>query len=118
MKKYLNISIALLGLAIAVPLVETGCTGPQQGVAVQTLKSVGETAEVAVAASAQLYHDHLIRADQAQAVIDLFDNKFKPPFNVAVDLAKSNLQTPATAELVALAGQIVSLVASYQHPTP
>jgi len=96
--------------------VSTGCgTPPSERVAqVQTLKAVGHTAEAAVALSAQLYRDGVIDAVQAHRVLNIYDLKFQPAYRVAVATVNANLDSIASPDLVALASEIASLVASYQ----
>jgi hypothetical protein len=110
--------IALACLACAVPLVTTSCqTAPSERVlTIQTLKSVGQTAEAAVTLSAQLYRDSKITAAQARQVMDLYDGKFQPAFRFAVVGARSNLESVASPDLLNLASQLAALVASFQKP--
>lgn len=100
-----------------VPVYTTSCSAPSTRVAqVQTLKAVGHTAEAAVATSAQLYGAHLITDKQARDVMDLFDGKFQPAYRVAVNAVNANLDSIASPELVSLAAQLATIVASYQKP--
>lgn len=101
----------------SLPVMQTGCSSPSTRVAqVQTLKAVGHTAEAAVATSAQLYGAHLITDKQARDVMDLFDGKFQPAYRVAVNAVNANLDSIASPELVSLAAQLATIVASYQKP--
>lgn len=113
--------IRLLILAMALGLGSVayqGCGTPPSArvVQVQSLKAVGHTAEAAVATSAQLYNGHVITGQQARAVIDLYNIRFQPAFRVAVSAVNANLDSIASPELADLAGQLASLVASYQKP--
>lgn len=109
------LSICFL-LVATIPLTQSGCTQTPSSrvVAVQSLKAVGETAESAVALSAQLYRDRTITAVQARQVADLYDQKFQPAFRLAVASAKSDLSTIASPDLVSLASQLSALVASFK----
>lgn len=115
--------ILLAALAFALPAFHSGCTNTPQTakakvVAVQTLKSVGQAAETAVALSAQLYRDGKITPAQARQVLDLYDTKFQPAFRVAVAAAHSDYTSIASPDLVTLAGQISALVISFQSHAP
>lgn len=105
-------AVALLG----VPLVMTSCSSPPSTrvVQVQTLKAVGHTAESAVLLSAQLYRDHKITDAQARAVMDFYNLKFQPTYRVAVNAVQMNLDSFASPELIDLAQQLATLVASYK----
>ena len=105
----------LLILCLAcTPLAFTNCTqAPSERVVfVQTLKSVGQTAETTVAMSARLYQAGDISPAQAYAVAEFYDKKFQPAFRTAVFAAKSNLDTVASPEVVELARQLSALVSS------
>lgn len=107
--------IILAVLLAVVPLSFTACSSApsERVVQVQTLKAVGHTAEAAVTLSAQLYRDHKITAEQARKVMDLYDLKFQPAYRVAVSAVQMNLDSFASPELVALAQELSTLVASY-----
>jgi hypothetical protein len=106
----------ILALALAVPLAPVGCSTPpnERVAAVQTLKSVGQTAEAAVTLSAQLYRDGKITAAQARQVMDLYDGKFTPAFRFAVSAARSDLSAIASPDVMNLATQLSTLVASFK----
>lgn len=106
----------ILCLALAVPVLQTGCGSPPSArvVQVQTLKAVGQTAEAAVALSAQLYAAGKITPDQAYQVKALYDTKFQPAFRIAVNAVNANLDSFASPDLIALAQQISDLVVSLQ----
>ncbi len=108
--------VALACFAIAIPVVVTSCstTPHTQNVEVQTLKSVGQTAEAAVVLSAQLYRDGKITAAQARQVMDLYDGKFQPAFRFAVAAAHSDLSSVANPDVMNLATQLSALVASFK----
>lgn len=105
-------------IAVSIPAIQTGCTTTpsQQNVQVQTLKATGQIAEQAVALSAQLYRDRKITADQARQVADLYDSKFQPAFRFAVAAVNSDLSKIASPDVISLAQQLASLVASFQSP--
>ena len=108
--------IRILCLACA-PVAFTSCQitpATRQVIAVQSLKSVGQTAEAALTVSAQLYHDGKITAAEARAVNDFFDSKFEPAFRFASSVARANRDSVASPNLVSLASQLASLVAQYQ----
>ena len=109
--------ILLVCLAVSIPVIQTGCPTPPSSrvVQVQTLKAVGQTAEAAVALSAQLYQAGTITPAQAYQVNQLYDLKFQPAFKVAVFSVNSNLDSLASPDLIAIAQQISNLVASFQH---
>lgn len=108
--------ILLLILAVATPLLPTACKTPpsERVVVVQTLISVGQTAEASVALSAQLYRDGEITAAQAREVIDFYNQKFQPAFRVAVDAAGSDLSRLASPDVLALGNQLFALVIKLQ----
>lgn len=110
-------ALVLACTAVSAP---TGCTtAPSARVAEgQSLKAVGQAAEAAVALSARLYAGGVITADQARAVIVTFDLRFQPAYRLAVAAVRADLNQPASPEVAALAGQLIALVASFQHPTP
>lgn len=111
MKKYLLL-LAMLSAIIAVPVIQTGCsTAPSNRVeVVATLLSVGQTAEMAVFTSGQLYRDGKITLEQAKKVIDLYDNKFMPAFRIAVNAANSDLNAVASKEVMELSNQLFAYV--------
>lgn len=99
----------------ALPVYQTGCQAPSARVVqVQTLKSVGQTAEASVALSAQLYRDGTITPAQARQVADFYDQKFQPAFRFAVSAAQSNLDSIASPDVMALASQLSALVVQFQ----
>lgn len=96
-----------------------GCsTAPSARVVqVQTLKAVGQSAEAAVALSAQLYNGGTISAAQARQVIDFYNTKFQPAFRLAVSAVNANLDSIASPDVASLASQLAALVASFQKTT-
>jgi polyhydroxyalkanoate synthesis regulator phasin len=111
--------LIILLLACA-PAFTTSCTTAPSSrvVAVQTLKSVGQTAETSVAISAQLYKDGRITAGQARQVMDVYDKQFQPAFRIAVITANSNLESIASPDLMNIATQLAAMVANLQSRTP
>lgn len=83
-------------------------------VQVQTLKAVGQSAEAAVALTAQRYRDGRITAAQALQVSVFYDNKFQPVYRLAVAAVNSNLNSVASPDVLALATQLATLVTSFQ----
>lgn len=115
--KFLLVPVLVWLGFFSLPVTNTGCQAPSTRVVqVQTLKAVGHTAEAAVATSAQLYGSRLITEKQARDVMDLFNLRFQPAYRVAVNAVNANLDSIASDELVTLAGQLATLVASYQKP--
>ena len=114
--KTLRFLALALGLALATPVIYTGCsTVPSARVTEdQTLKAVGESAEAAVALSAHLYASGTITATQARQINAFYDTKFQPAFSVAVIAVNSNLDSVASPDLVSLAGQLSNLIISFQ----
>lgn len=110
--------LSALVFASVAPVVVTGCaSAPSARVAqVQTLKSVGQAADAAVALSAQLYRDGRITAPQARAVMDFYDVRFQPAFRLAVAAVNANLDSIASPDVAALASQLAALVAQYAPP--
>lgn len=107
--------ILILCLAIATPLAVTSCqSSSQQVIAVQTLKAVGQAAEIAVETSARLYGSRAITAEQARKVNDLYNLKFQPAYRLSVAAVQGNLETLAPEDLAKLASELVSLVRSFQ----
>lgn len=116
MKKLLFFAL----LAFSIPVLQTGCgTPPSQRVAaVQTLKAVGQTAETAVATSAQLYSTGAITAAQARQVMDLYNQKFQPAYRLAVSAVQNNLDASSPQDLIDLSTQIATLVLQFQSHKP
>lgn len=119
MKRLVFLLAALVTFSTA-PVVLTSCsTAPSARVVqVQTLKSVGQTADTAVALSAQLYRDGKITPAQARQVLDFYDNKFQPAFRLAVTAVQANLDSIASPDVAALASQLSALVIQFQTHTP
>lgn len=118
MKKLITlIGLALLAFVVAPSL--TSCAAPSTRVVqVQSLKAVGHSAEAAVSLSAQLYRDGLITAAQARLVMAFYDERFQPAYRVAVTAVQANLDSIASPDVIDLAAQLSSLVASFQKPKP
>lgn len=111
--------ILMLCLVCApMPALFTACsTSPTtQAVEVQTLKSIGQAAEAAVALAADLYGARKITADQARAVMSFYNGTFQPAFRIAKDSARNNLAAIAPADLIALSTQLTILVSKIQSP--
>lgn len=115
--KFLLVPVLVWLGFFSLPVTQIGCQAPSARVVqVQTLKAVGHTAEAAVATSAQLYGARLITDKQARDVMDLYNLRFQPAYRVAVNAVNANLDSLASPELADLAGQLATIVASYQKP--
>lgn len=112
--------LALSLLAFSIPVLQTGCSSPPSArvAQVQTLKSVGESAEAAVALSAHLYQAGTITAAQAKQVINFYDQRFQPAFRLAVTAVNANLDSIASPDILSLATQLATLVQSFQNHSP
>ncbi len=110
--------LPLLLVLSLVPFAPVACkTAPSERVvAVQTLRAVGASAESAVTLSAQLYRDKKITPAQARSVMEFYDQKFQPAFRLAVSAARSNLESIASPDLIALASELSALVLKFQSP--
>lgn len=106
-----------LCLAIA-PIGLTSCaTSPAtQTAEVKTLLVVGASAKAGLDACTQLLKAGKMSVADYQKVAAFFDGKFQPAFRLAVAVAKSDT-APASPDLLSLAAQFASLVATYtNHP--
>ncbi len=112
--------ILILCLACAPVALFTSCSqAPSERVVyVQTLKTIGQTAETTLAVSARLYQAGDISPAQAHSVAVYYDQVFQPAFRTAVYAAKANLDTVASPDLIAIAQQLSSLVSSFNKHTP
>lgn len=115
-----HIRMLLIGVALfaaPVTILTTACqqAPSQRVVQVQSLKAVGQSAEVAVSLSAQLYRDGRITGAQARQVADLYDLKFQPAFRLAVAAAQANLDSIASPDVLTLATQLSNLVIQFQN---
>lgn len=112
------IRLLAFSLFAAAPLATVGCktTPSERVVAAQTIKSIGQAAESAVAVSAQLYRDRRITSIQARGIAEFYDRSFQPAFRLAVTAARSDLSAIASPDLVSLATQLATLVADLQRP--
>ncbi len=110
-----RLTLILCLLCAPFPALFTSCSqAPSERVVfVQTLKSIGQTAETTVAVSARLYQAGDISPAQAHSVAVFYDQVFQKAFKTAVFAAKSNLDTVASPDLVALAQQLSSMVSSF-----
>jgi hypothetical protein len=108
---------AILGSMLMIAS-QAGCASPPSArvVQVQSLKAVGHAAEAAVSLAANLYAAKQITAPQAKQVMEFYDQRFQPAFRLAVAGVNANLDSIASADLVALATQLSALVASFSKP--
>ena len=106
------LSILLLGC----PIAAVGCKTPpsERAVAVTTLKTVGAAVSAGMTVSVQLLIDKKITRAQWDVIASLHDTKIQPAFNLAVAAVQADLSKPASAELLALVGQFLSLVESFK----
>ena len=109
-----------LALIAAVPLAPIGCqTAPTERVAtVQTLKVIGASRDAAMKTAVQLLKDGKITWAQWDKVATFHDKKLQPAYRLAELAARSDLSSVASPDLVALWGELASLVASLQKTTP
>lgn len=111
-----KLTLILCLLFAPIPAIVTSCSTlpTERVVAVQSLKTVGQSAEDAVALSAKLYAANQITPAQARVVFDFYNTKFQVAFRVAVTAAKGDLSTLASPDIASLAAQLASLVSQYQ----
>jgi hypothetical protein len=108
-------NLLLILLLATTPVLHTGCGSPTTRTAtVATLKAVGHTAEAAVSLSATLYADGKITEKQAWVVFEAYNQRFQPAFRLAVTAAKFDTTVIAPAELLTMATELTTLVASFQ----
>ena len=91
-----------------------GCATPpaQRVVSVQTLKTIGQSAEATVTLSAQLYAAGKITAPQAREVFDFYNGKFQPAFRLAVAAvrtARSSVPVMLTVTVVEAPSLVATL---------
>jgi hypothetical protein len=100
---------------VAIPVVLTGCssTPTASQVAYSTLDGVGATVDAAMKTAAQLRVAGKISAAQWQQIADLHA-KFLVSFNAAVDAAALTTNQPVPAALTALAGDVLTLIGTFQ----
>lgn len=93
----------------------TGCTTSvsSRTAAASTLKIVGLSAKGAIDSAAVLLREEKITRAQWDKVAAFYDLKFQPAFALAIVAAQSDLSSPASADVLALAGQLTALVASF-----
>jgi len=109
-------TIRFLTLAIALgilPATFSGCnsTPSQRVVQVQTLTAVGTAAKTSMQAATSMLKQGQITVAQWQVIANAYDLKFQPAFAIAVSAARSDLSSVASPDLIALAGQLATLVA-------
>lgn len=104
--------LLLIVALLATPIVSTSCsTAPNSRVVqYQTLKSVGQTAEVAVELSARLLDSGKITPHQARQVLDFYNLKFQPVYRAAAAAVGSDLSRIASPDLLSLAAELTNLV--------
>lgn len=120
MKNKILFWLALAVAAPALPVIETGCSlaPSQRSAEVTTLKVLGASVDASMKVAAQLLHDGKITWPQWQKLADFHDNKFQPAYNLAVAAVQADLSSVASPDLLNLAAQLASIVASYQPTAP
>lgn len=99
MKKILYL-FALVSMAVAIPVLETGCSTAQTQTTLQTLDAVGHTARASMDAATAALKSGAITAAQWQKIAYDYDNVFQPAFNLAFGAAAGLGSSPAPASLV------------------
>lgn len=104
--------LLLIALAVATPLLPTGCNTPPSSrvVQVQTLMVLGQTARAGMDASTQLLKQGTITAEQWQKIANFYDTRWQPAFNLAVAAVHSDLSSVGSPDLMALATQFSELI--------
>ena len=100
---------------ISLCLLLAGCQTPPQRVAFNTLADVKAGVTGSMRSAASLHIDHKITDKQWSDVAVVYDTKFTPAFQTAVDLAKQDYSKLAPADVIALATQIVTTVEAFKH---
>lgn len=111
MKKLITV-LLMATLAIAAPVLQTGCQVPvdQRTQAYQTLRIVGQSAKASMDTATALLKQGSIRLDQWQRVATIYDTSFQPAFRLALDASMSNLDSFASPDLINLAGQMAVII--------
>ena len=106
--------ILLIALAFA-PVVYNGCqTAPADRVSTyKTLLAIGEAAKASLDGSTQLLKQGSITVDQWQRVATIYDTRFQPTYHAAVITAKGDLSSVASPDLIAIAAELATLVATF-----
>lgn len=114
--KRLFLSLLLLVSLAGLPLAPGCATAPSQRVAtVQSLKAIAYTVKAAMRTAAQLHNSGRLSAADWERVATVYDRRYLPAFQLAVQAAQSDLSRPASPELAALAAELASLVATYSR---
>lgn len=118
MKNHIRLLIVALALTLCVGpiMVVAGCssTPATRNQTVATLKAVGHTAEAAVSLSAQLFADGKITNDQAYAVFEFYNQKFRPAFRSAVLASKMNVDSISPQEVIDLSSELTAMVSAFR----
>lgn len=112
----MNRLLLALCLALASPLAPIACkTAPSERVTeYQTLKTIALSVDAAMKVSVKLLQEGKI--DGAQwGKIAVAHARFQQAFKLALSAVQSDL-SPASPDLIRLAGELLSIVASYQKP--
>lgn len=115
MKNPLRLCLLVALLFLPAALATTGChTAPTARVQqVTTLKVIGATVDTAMTTAAHLLKDDRITWAQWQRIAAFHDEQFQPAFNLAVAAVQADLDSVASPDVVALAGQLSALIAPY-----
>ena len=105
--------LVLAGLVAAVLV---GCANPKM-VAYKSLAAVGQTEAAAMKSAAALRAEGQLLPD-AWSQIAAAHDKFAPAYGAAVDLARMDYTQPASATVIALAQEVINLVAAYTPQGP
>ncbi len=114
MKTRILLHIALIfSLLMGPAMVFTGCanTPSTQSAKYKTLASVGYAAQAAMDSTTELLKAGKITVAQFQGVALAYDGTFQPAFRLAVNLAKADLSSEASPDIVALLAEFTGYVA-------
>ena len=94
----------------------TGCTNTPvatRAAAASTLQTIGLSAKGAIDSAAILLREGKITRAQWEQVASFYDSRFQPAFALAIAAAQSDLSSPATPDVLSLAAQLTTLLASF-----
>lgn len=97
----------------------TGCTTTptERTTQVTTLKVLGASRDAAMKTAAQLLKDGKITWKQWDEIAKVHE-QFQAAYRLAVVTVQSDLSSVASPDLMKLWGELASLVATFQKPTP
>ena len=115
LKKYLLPLLFAMALAVpAVPLVLTSCTTSQQRITYNTLASVGMSVNSAYSGYLDGVVSGKVGTNNVPKVSVLY-NQFQAAYAVAISAAQFNPTNIAPQNVVDLANQVVSFIATLKH---